>query len=59
LSRIAFEPNEIVERQTLIALPRVSSIGYQFEVKIAADSGYVWRATTIFDRSAFEDNENR
>jgi hypothetical protein len=52
------EPNEIIERQTLIALPWVSKIGYQLEIKIAADSGYAWRATTIVDRSAFEDNEN-
>ena len=53
------EPSEIVERQTLITLLRPATIGYQLEVKIAADSGYEWRATTIVDRSGFEDNENR
>ena len=47
------EPNEIVERQTLIALPRVSSIGYQLEFDVVSDSGYVWRATTVVDKSAF------
>jgi hypothetical protein len=41
------EPNEVVERQTLIALPRVSTIGYYLEVKVLSDSGYAWRATTI------------
>jgi hypothetical protein len=52
------EPNEIVERQTLIALPRVSEIGYQLEIEVVGDSGYAWRATTIVDRSAFDDNKN-
>ncbi|HKG59538.1 MAG TPA: hypothetical protein VKB05_07150 [Pyrinomonadaceae bacterium] len=51
------EPNEIVERQSLIALPEVSNIGYQLEVEVVTDSGYAWRATTIVDTSAFEDNE--
>jgi hypothetical protein len=51
------EPNEIVERQTLIALPRLSSIGYQLELNMLSDSGYVWRATTIVDKSAFAHNE--
>ncbi len=47
------EPNEVVERQTLIALPRVSSVGYQLEFKVLSDSGYEWRATTIVDKSDF------
>ena len=51
------EPNEIVERQTLIALPRLSSIGYQLELNMLSDSGYGWRATTIVDKSAFAHNE--
>ena len=50
------EPNEITERQTLIALPRVSKIGYQLELKVFSDSGYTWRATTIVEGVAFEDN---
>ena len=51
------EPNEIFERQTLIGLPHVSNLGYQLEIKIAADSGHGWRTTTIVDKTAFEDNE--
>ena len=51
------EPNETVKHQTLIALPRFSNIGYQLELETFADSGSVWRATTIVDSSAFEDNE--
>jgi len=51
------EPNEMVERQCLIVLPRVSRIGYQLEFEVVSESGYSWRATTIADTSAFEDNE--
>lgn len=51
------EPNEIVERQTLIALPRISHIGYQLEFEVFSDSGYRWRATSIVDKSAFAHNE--
>jgi len=51
------EPNEIVERQCLIALPRVSNIGYQLEFEVLTDSGYTWRATSIVCRSSFADNE--
>jgi hypothetical protein len=51
------ESNEIVERQCLIALPQVSNIGYQLEVEVVTNSGFAWRATTIVDSSAFEDNE--
>ena len=51
------EPNEVTERKTLIALPGVSNIGYQLELKIFSDSGYTWRTTTIVERSTFEDNE--
>jgi hypothetical protein len=51
------EPNEVVERQTLIALTRVSSVGYELEVKVLSDSGCVWRATTIVDKSAVAHNE--
>ena len=50
------EPNEIAERQTLIALPWVSNVGYQFEIEVLSDSGYVWRATAIVDRSTFTHN---
>ena len=51
------EPNELIERQCLIALPQVSNIGYQIEVEIVTISGHGWRATTIVHGSAFEDNE--
>ena len=51
------EPNEIVERQRLIALPRIPNIGYQLEVEIGTDSGYRWRATAIVDKSSSEDND--
>jgi hypothetical protein len=40
----------MVERQTLIAMPRVSPIGYQLELKVLSDFGYAWRATTIVDQ---------
>jgi len=51
------EPNEMVERQTLIALPRVSNIGYQLEFRVFSDSGFAWRTTIIVDGSTFKDNE--
>ena len=51
------EPNEIVERQTLIALPRISNIGYQLEFRVFSDSGYAWRTTTVVQGLTFEDNE--
>jgi len=51
------EPNEIVERQRLIALPRVPNIGYQLEVEVGTDSKYTWRATAIVDKSSFDDNK--
>ncbi len=53
------EPNEIAERQMLIALPKVSNIGYQLEFKVFSDSGYAWRTTTIVEGSTFEDNQVR
>jgi hypothetical protein len=52
------EPNEIIERQTLIALPRVSNIGYQLELRVFSDSGYAWRTTTIVENATFADNED-
>jgi len=51
------EPNEIVERQTLIALPYVSKIGYQLELEVLSGSGYEWRTTTVVGKSAVEHNE--
>jgi len=51
------EPNEIVERQTLIVLPRISPIGYQLKIEVLSDSGYIWRATTIVDKSVFSHND--
>lgn len=51
------EPIEIITRQRLIALPRVSSIGYQLDLEVLSNSGYAWRATTIVDKSAFAHNE--
>lgn len=51
------EPIEIVERQTLITLPHVSKIGYQLELEVSSNSGYVWRAMTVVGKSAFEHNE--
>ena len=51
------EPNEIIERQCLMSLPRVPTIGYYLEFEVLSDSGYVWRATTIVDKSAFADNK--
>jgi len=53
------EPNEVVERQTLIALPSGSRVGYQLEFKVLSDSGYIWRATTVVDKSAIAHNEVR
>lgn len=51
------EPNEIVERQTLIMLPHVSNIGYQLELQVSSNSGCLWRATTVVGESAFGHNE--
>jgi hypothetical protein len=51
------ESNEIVERQTLVALPRVSRVGYQLELKVLSESGYIWRATCNVGKSAFKHNE--
>jgi len=53
----SIEPNEILTRQSLIALPGASNIGYQLEFEVVSESGYRWRATTIVDKSDFEDNE--
>jgi len=50
------EPNEVAERQYLIALPEASIIGYQLELEVLSVSGYTWRATTIVDTSCFADN---
>jgi hypothetical protein len=52
------EPNEMIERQTLIALPHLSRVGYQLEFKVFSNSGYKWRATAIVDKSAFAHNED-
>src|SRR6185369_12679562 len=43
------EPNEFVERQTLIALLRVSLIGYQLEFQVLSDTARGWRTTTIVE----------
>ena len=51
------EPNEMVERQTLIMLPHVSKIGYQLELQVSANSGCVWRTKSVVGKSAFEHNE--
>jgi len=51
------EPNESVERQCLVVLPRVSTVGYQLEFEVFAESGYSWRATTVAGNSAFEHNK--
>lgn len=51
------EPNEVVQRQSLIVLPRVSIIGYQLEFEVLSVSGYSWRATTIAGNSVFEHNK--
>ena len=51
------EPNEIVDRQTLIALPHVSKIGYQLELEVLSNSGCAWRTKSVVGKSAFEDNE--
>ena len=51
------EPNELVEREDLIALPGVSTVGYQLEFQVISESGYSWRTTTIARSSAFEHNE--
>jgi hypothetical protein len=51
------EPNELVERQCLIVLPRVSTVGYHLKFEVLSESGYSWRATTIAGKSAFEHNE--
>ena len=51
------EPNETVERQRLIALPRIPNIAYHLEVEVGTDSGYTWRATAIVDKLGFGDKE--
>ena len=53
------EPNEIVERETLIALQALSKIGYQLELEVSSYSGYAWRTTTVVGKSAFEHNDVR
>jgi|GEM_PF-1433574 len=51
------EPIELIERQTLIALPHVSKIGYQLELEVLSNSGYAWRTTSVVGKPAFEHNE--
>ena len=53
------EPNELVERQSLMVLPRVPTVGYQLEFKVFSESGYLWRTTTFAGKFAFEHNEIR
>jgi hypothetical protein len=48
------ESNEIVEAKRW---PRVSRVGYQLELKVLSESGYIWRATCIVGKSAFTHNE--
>jgi hypothetical protein len=50
------EPNEFVERQMLIALPRASPIGYQVEFQVLSDTARGWRTTAIVEQSAFSHN---
>ena len=45
------EPNEIIESQRLIAIPKPLKSAYRLELEILSDSGYTWRATTIVDKS--------
>jgi hypothetical protein len=51
------EPDELVERQTLIALPHVSPIGYQLELNVLSDTARGWRTTTIVEQSAYSHND--
>jgi hypothetical protein len=50
------EPNEIIEGQRLIAIPKSVSLAYRLELEIVSASGYTWQATTIVDKSTLTDN---
>lgn len=48
------EPNEIIEGQRLIAMPKALKLAYRLEIEIASTAGYTWRANNIVERSSFE-----
>ena len=50
------EPNEVIAQQTLIAIPGSVQLAYRLELEILSLSGYIWRATTIVDKSTLSDN---
>ena len=52
----SIEPNEMVEEQTLIALPNSVQLAYRLELEILSISGNTWRATHIVDKSTLRDN---
>ena len=50
------EPNEVIEEQTLIAIPGSVQLAYRLKLDIRSLSGYTWVATTIVDKSTLGDN---
>ena len=50
------ESNEIMKRQRLLALPRLSKIAYRLELKVTSSSGDSWQTMNIVDKLSLTDN---
>lgn len=55
------EPNQIIQKDRLIAVPKPLKLGYRLEAMIvSAGSDYgCWRSTAIVDKTALSDNIDR
>jgi hypothetical protein len=54
----SIEPNELIQEQTLIALPGSVQLAYRLELVLLSLSGVTWRATGIVDKSTLRDNDD-
>jgi len=52
----AIEPNEDIEIQRFISIPGSLKFAYRLEIKILSNSGFVWNAESIVDKSSLRDN---
>lgn len=50
------EPNQDIEIQRLISVPGQLKLAYRLEVEIFSNSGIIWTAATIVDKSSVSDN---
>jgi len=50
------EPNEDIEIQRFISIPGPLKFAYRLEIKILSNSGFIWSAESIVDKSSLRDN---